>query len=286
VRAAFQPDDGEVAALPARRNASQLRYNSAPERRERILDVVKAMGYSSVAELGERFGVSEMTVRRDLGKLEEQGLVRVVHGGVSAVTDLLAPVEFQFRTHHHMAAKRAIAAHAATMVESGSVIALDAGTTVLELARRVPSGRNLTVVTHSLPAMSAVARRDGVRLIGLAGTYEPDLQVFAGQLALAPLSQLHVQTLFLATSSIWDGAMRATNSHEVEMKQALLRVADRVVLLADSSKFEYSSLMMVADLSTVTTLVTDDGLPAAARARVRAAGVELVTVPLAGNGAA
>ena len=66
------------------------------------------------------------------------------------------------------------------------------------LARRLPAGRNLTVVTHSLPAMSAVARREGVRLIGLAGSYEPELQVFAGPLALAPLTQLRVQTLFLA----------------------------------------------------------------------------------------
>ncbi|MBN9010675.1 MAG: DeoR/GlpR transcriptional regulator, partial [Rhizobiales bacterium] len=191
-------DDGMGVA--AGESRPQLRYNSAPERRERILDLVKGAGYSSVAELGERFAVSEMTVRRDLGKLEEQGLVRVVHGGVSAVTDLVAPVEFQFRSHQHMAAKRAIGAHAATMVESGSVIALDAGTTVLELARRLPAGRNLTVVTHSLPAMNAVARREGTRLVGLAGTYEPELQVFAGQLALEPLSQLHVQTLFLATS--------------------------------------------------------------------------------------
>lgn len=273
--------DADVA--PARARASLLRYNSAPERRERILDVVKELGYSSVIELGDRFGVSEMTVRRDLGKLEEQGLVRVVHGGVSAVTDLLAPVHFRFRTQQHMAAKRAIGAMAATMVEDGSVIALDAGTTVLELARRLPAGRNLTIVTHSLPAMSAIARRDGLRLIGLAGTYEAELQIFTGQLALAPLSQFRVQTLFLATSSIWEGAMRATNGHEVEMKQALIEVADRVVLLADSSKFEYSALMMVGRLGVVTTLVTDEGIPAAARAEVRAAGIELVTVPLGGG---
>jgi DeoR/GlpR family transcriptional regulator of sugar metabolism len=270
-------------AVVARARPPQLRYNSAPERRERILDVVKEAGYSSVVALGERFGVSEMTVRRDLAKLEEQGLVRVVHGGVSVVTDLLAPVEFRFRAHHYSAAKRAIGAHAATMVDDNSVIALDAGTTVLELARRLPAGRNITVVTHSLPAMTAVARRDGVRLIGLAGTYEPELQVFAGQLALAPLSQLHVQTLFLATSSIWDGAMRATNSHEVEMKQALMRVADRVVLLADSSKFEYCALMMVAPLADAATLVTDENISNEARAAVRKIGVELVTVPVSGE---
>lgn len=286
MRGALGPRSEEAGAgMPAPESASLLRYNSAPERRERILDVVKETGYSSVVELGERFGVSEMTVRRDLGRLEGQGLVRVVHGGVSAVTDLLAPVEFQFRTHHHTAAKRAIGAHAVTMIESNSVIGLDAGTTVLELARRLPAGRNLTVVTHSLPAMSAVARREGVRLIGLAGTYEPDLQAFAGQLAAAPLSQLHIQTIFLATSSIWDGSMWATTSHDVEMKQALLRAADRVVLLADSSKFEYSALMMVAPLSPVMTLVTDESISEAARRAVEKAGIELVTVPLRAEGA-
>jgi len=222
-----------------------------------------------------------MTVRRDLGRLEELGLVRVVHGGVSAITDLEAPLAFQFRTHHHTAAKRAIGAYAAAMVESNSVIGLDAGTTVLELARRLPAGQGLTAVTHSLPTMSAVARRDGVRLIGLAGTYEPEIQAFAGQMASSPLAQLRIQTMFLATTSIREGAMWATTSHDVEMKQALMRVADRVVLLADSSKFGYSALMMVAPLSTATTLVTDEHIPAATAEAVRRAGVELVTVPVA-----
>lgn len=265
---------------PARPGAALLRYNSAPERRERILDLVKQTGYSSVAELGARFGVSEMTVRRDLGRLEEEGLVRVVHGGVSAVTDLLAPVHFQFRTHHHMTAKRAIGARAAAMIEPNTVVGFDAGTTVLEMARRVPGGMNLTAVTHSLPAMNVLARREGVRLIGLAGTYEPDLQAFAGRLATGPLAQLHVGTMFLAASSIWDGAMWATNSRDVEMKQALVRAADRIVLLADSSKFQYSALMMVAPLASVAALITDDRLPEAARRAVERSRVELITVPV------
>ena len=278
------PRPGSEEEAPARVAAPQLRYNSAPERRERMLDIVKETGYSSVAELGERFGVSEMTVRRDLGRLEKMGLVRVVHGGVSAITDLLAPLQFQFRTHHHTLAKRAIGARAAAMIEPNSVIGLDAGTTVLELARRLPAGRNLTVVTHSLPAMNAVARCEGARLIGLAGTYENGIQAFAGQLASSFVSELRIQTLFLAASSIRDGAMWATTSHDVEMKRALIRVADRVVLLIDSSKFEYSALMMVAALTAVTVVVTDDQIPRAARGVVEKAGVELVTVPTDGGG--
>jgi DeoR/GlpR family transcriptional regulator of sugar metabolism len=225
-----------------------------------------------------------MTVRRDLARLEELGLVRVVHGGVSATTDLRAPLAFQFRTHHHTLAKRAIGAHAAAMVEANSVIGLDAGTTVLEMARRLPGGQGVTVVTHSLPAMSAVARRDGVRLIGLAGTYEPEIQAFAGHLASSPLAQMRIETMFLGTSSIRDGAMWATTSHDLEMKQALLRAADRVVLLADSSKFEYSALMMVASLSAVTVLVTDESISKAARRAVEEAGVALVSVPAGDHG--
>ncbi len=278
---AVRPPAEETGAdASSREGAAQLRYNSAPERRERILDVVKETGYSSVSELGERFGVSEMTVRRDLGRLEELGLVRVVHGGVSAVTDLEGPIAFQFRTRHHTAAKRAIGAHAAAMIEPNAVIGLDAGTTVLELARRLPPGQNLTAVTHSLPTMSAVARRDGVRLIGLAGTYEPGIQAFAGQMATTALAQLRIQTMFLATSSIRDGAMWATTSHDVEMKQALMRAADKVVLLTDSSKFEYSALMMVAPLAAVTTLITDDDISDAAARAVTEAGIALVTVPV------
>jgi DeoR/GlpR family transcriptional regulator of sugar metabolism len=265
----------------ATEDSEALRYDSAPQRRERIMDLVRDKGYYALTDLGRELGVSEMTVRRDVAKLAEQGLVRVVHGGVSAVTDLFAPVEFRFRSHQHTAAKRAIADYALTLLEPGSVVGLDAGTTVLEVARRMPADRNLTVVTHSLPVMGLVAHRPGIQLIGIGGVFLPQVQAFSGSLALRSLSQLRIQVLVMGAAAIRGRSVRSTNSFEAEMKQALMAAADTTVVLADSSKFEYSTLMMVAELSQVGVLVTDDQLSATARQEVADAGVQLVIVPSA-----
>jgi DeoR/GlpR family transcriptional regulator of sugar metabolism len=257
-----------------------LRYDSAPVRRERILDLVREHGYLTLGALSRELGVSEMTVRRDVRRLAELGLVRAVHGGVSAVTDLLGPVDFRFRSDHHRSAKRAIGAYAATLLEPNSIIGFDAGTTVLEAARLLPSDRPLTVVTHSLPVMAAVARRPGIQLIGICGAYQSHGQDFGGPLALRALSSLRIQTLLLATTAIRERRLWCTNGSDMEMKQALIAASDRVILLADSSKFAYSALMMVAELTAVATLITDELLTDDARQAVVAAGVELVVVSL------
>ena len=260
-----------------------LRYETAPARRERILDLVRESGYCALAALSRDLGVSDMTVRRDVRKLSEQGLVNVVHGGVSAVTDLLAPVDFRFRAYQHLNAKRAIALHALRLISPGSVVGLDAGTTIVEVARRLPVDQRLTVVTHSLPAMAAIARRSGVELLGLGGTFFHEGQEFAGPQAHTLVSQLRMQILLLGAAAVRDGRMWSTNGADVEMKQALMRSADKVVLLLDSSKFDYSALMMVADLSAVTAVVTDELIGVDARSDVVEAGVELIVVSLDGK---
>jgi DeoR/GlpR family transcriptional regulator of sugar metabolism len=270
------PGDTEVDAA--------LRYESAPARRERVLDLVREKGYYSLSDLGREFGVSEMTVRRDVAKLGRQGLVRVVHGGVSAVTDLLTPVEFRFRSHQHTAAKRAIAGFALTLLGPGTVVGLDAGTTVLEVALGLPRDVNLTVVTHSLPVMSALSRARGAQLITLGGMFMPEAQAFSGSLALRSLSQLRIQTLLLGAASVHGGSVWSTNTFDAEIKQALMAAADRTVVLADSSKFDYSTLMLVSSLAEVSMVVTDEHISAAGRAEVAEAGSELVTVPVPGRG--
>jgi DeoR/GlpR family transcriptional regulator of sugar metabolism len=148
------------------------------------------------------------------------------------------------------------------------------------VARRLPIDQRLTVVTHSLPAMAAVARRPGIELLGPGGTFHREGQEFAGPLAHSVLSQLRIETLFLGTAAVRDGRLWSTNGADVEMKQMLMRAADRVVLLVDSSKFAYSALMVVAELSSVTTVITDELAPAEARRAVTDAGVQLIIASL------
>jgi DeoR/GlpR family transcriptional regulator of sugar metabolism len=266
------PENGARALISSRGSEGQN------GRRETILDRVREAGYCSLSELGQQLGVSEMTVRRDVRKLEEQHLVRVVHGGVSAVTDLLTPLDYGFRAGQHTAAKKAIAARALTMIGPRGVVGLDAGTTILELARSLRAEAPITVVTHSLPAMVALARRPVIELISLGGTFHPEGQHFAGSLTLRSIGQLRIQTLFLAAAAVREGHLWSTNEADAEIKQALIATSDEVVLLVDSSKFAYSAVMRVADLSVVHTVVTDNLISDAARESVEQAGVRLEVV--------
>jgi DeoR/GlpR family transcriptional regulator of sugar metabolism len=239
---------------------TRLRYESAPARRERILDLVRESGFCVVSEVAKSLGVSEMTVRRDFRELADMGLVRQVHGGVSALTSASGPIDFRLRAVENQGAKRAIAKAAVGLLEPGSVVAFDAGTTTLEVARQLPEGIRLTVVTHSLPTMSTLAGRSSIEIIGVGGQLHNETQAFAGAMTVRSINEVRVQTALLAATSVRDGAMWCTNTFDAETKQALLASSDRVVLLVDSSKFSATSVMRVGGLDGVHTVVTDDGV--------------------------
>jgi DeoR family transcriptional regulator, aga operon transcriptional repressor len=267
-----------MADDPSRPETGSLRTETQRSRREVILDRVRETGYCGLSELGRQLGVSDMTIRRDVRRLEDQRLVRVVHGGVSAVTDLATPLDYRFRSEQHTGAKKAIAAYALSLLQPRSVIGLDAGTTVLEVARAIGLDQDLTAVTHSLPAIAALARRPKIQLIALGGVFHPEGQHFVGSFALGALSNLRIQTLFLAATAVRDGRLWCTNGADAEVKQALIAASDHVVLLVDSSKFSYSAVMRVTDLSAIDTVVTDSGISEAARQAVQEAGAKLVVV--------
>jgi DeoR/GlpR family transcriptional regulator of sugar metabolism len=267
-----------TASQAAGSDRSSFTYDTAPDRRTRILDLVRENGFCSASELSSILKVSEMTVRRDVRQLAGEGLVRVVHGGVSAITTVLGPVDFRLRATQQLDAKRAIARCAVDRIHSGTVIALDAGTTTLEVARQLPSDLRLTVVTHSLPAMAILAGRAATDVIGLGGNLHRETQAFAGPETIRSLSQIRVNTLLLAATAVRNSAMWCTNSFDAETKRALIASADRVILLVDSSKFETTALMRVAALDAIETVITDDGIEPDTQAALVRNGQDVVVV--------
>lgn len=262
----------------------RLRYESAPARRDRILDVVRERGFCNVVELATLLDVSEMTVRRDFRTLAELGLVRQVHGGISAITSLPGPIDFRLRAAECQDAKREIAVAALAELEPGSVVGLDAGTTTLEVARQLPSDIRLTIVTHSLPALAVLAGRESLEVIGLGGHLHPDTQAFTGTTTVRSIADIRVATLLLAATSIRDGSMWCTNTFDAESKQALIRAADRTVLLVDSSKFQATAAMRVGDLSSVHKVITDSGADSSVLRGLERQGVEVQVVDVRSAG--
>jgi DeoR family fructose operon transcriptional repressor len=256
--------------VATRERAGELRYNSAPERREEILRRIREAGYVSAPELSGELAVSERTVRRDLQRLADMGLAELVYGGALVPGGVTPRSPFGVRSQVRSDQKRAIAERALRFVEPGATIGLDAGTTTLDLARLLPSDHDVTVVTHSLPAMGALGERPGINLIGLGGLHHPPTQAFTGPDTIAAISRLRVHTFFLAASGLSrDGAYCATPL-DAEAKRAFIGIAERVVLLADAGKLHQTAPVPICDYSEIDALVTDDAITDAERAELSA----------------
>jgi hypothetical protein len=245
------------------------------ERRGRLLDLIRVRGFAALEELVRELGVSESTIRRDLDALEEQGSAKRTHGGVLYAGGMPRLAEFDERQPANWAAKRAIASHAADRIGDGETVLLDGGTTTYEVARLLV-GRSLQVVTNSLPVANLFASESRSDLVLLGGYVSPRTGVCLGPYANELLGRLHVTTTVLSAAGIAEEGLFNAHLLLAETEQAMLRAAGRVMVVADSSKFGRKSLTLVAPLSDIDVVVSDDGLSAEWQARIAAAGPDLV----------
>lgn len=240
----------------------------AGQRRSAILALVAESGAARVSDLVEHLGVSDMTVRRDIEQLAREGLVERVHGGALALGHASAHEPgFLAKSSLMTREKRAIAAHAADLVEAGSSVGISAGTTTYELARLLRGVPDLTVVTNSVPVAQLLheSATTGQRVVLTGGVRTPS-DALVGPVAVTALRTLHVDRLFLGAHGIDVGAGLTTpNLVEAETNRALVRSARQVCILADHTKWGVVGLSTFADLPDVDMLITDDGLSARAR---------------------
>lgn len=253
-----------------------LRYDSVDERRGFILETLRSTGFLAVADLSRQLGVSDMTVRRDLRKLAENGEARIVHGGVSLPHDSLGPAGFAGRTNSNTDAKQRIAHAALELLTPGDTIAVDAGTTTYELSAALRDDWDGCVVTHSVPVLQLMLERPAVRAIGLGGDLFPTSQAFVGPMSVDAAARVRVRTFFLGAAAIDAGGVYVAMDIECPTKQALMDIADEVVLLVDHGKFERSAPVRLCPLSRLQGVVTDEQPSAAVSDRLAAEGVELI----------
>ncbi|RKY17226.1 MAG: DeoR family transcriptional regulator [Planctomycetota bacterium] len=229
----------------------------APERRERVKQIVRSRHAVRVEDLKEELGVSTATIRRDLDELEGSGELRRVHGG--AVSVEIRPIEarFEAKAAKHALAKQRIAARALELIEPDSKIYLDAGSTCLELARLLSHRTDITVVTNSLPAIVELAGQ-GPRLIVIGGELRPLSQAIVGPLSTPLLDELYVDRAFMGTFSLsLEAGLTTTDPAEAFTKERALTRAREVVLLVDGSKLGTRSFAHSGHLDQVDVVITD-----------------------------
>lgn len=237
-----------------------------------MLRRLESTGYVSSAQLAAEFGVSEMTIRRDVRQLQLQGHARRVTGGATLAGG--SGIPFDERTRSGALEKRAIAAACAALLPSAGTIALDAGTTVAPLAERVASGS--TVISHSIPVISACTARDDIELIGIGGVYQADTRSFAGPAASSAFEALSVDVAVLSVTAIDATGLMCANVLDAEVKKRMAASAATVIVLADSTKLTLRAPIRIGAIALADVLVTDAQAPAELLAAVREAGVRVV----------
>ena len=255
------------------------------DRRGRLLDMIRVRGFASIEEITKELGISESTARRDLDVLEEQGSARRTHGGVLYAGGMPRLAEFGERPAN-WAAKRAIAAAAAAVINDGETVLLDGGTTTYEVARLLV-GRPLQVVTNSLPVANLFASESRTDLVLLGGYVSPRTGVCLGPYANELLGRLHVTTTVLSAAGVAEEGLFNAHLLLAETEQAMLQAAGRVIVVADSSKFGRKSLTLVAPLDAIDLVVSDADLSSDWQAQITAAGPRLlVAEPVDGESVA
>jgi DeoR/GlpR family transcriptional regulator of sugar metabolism len=254
----------------------------AGQRQKLILEEVRRHGAVRVSELTELLEVSDMTVRRDLDVLAASGLVDKVHGGATARGRLSADEPgFEAKSHRQLNEKEAIAQAASDLVQPGQAIGLTAGTTTWRLAHRILDVPDLTVVTNSIQVANVLHRDRRLDLtVILTGGVRTPSDALVGPVAVTTLRSLHVDVLFIGVHGMSEDAGFTTpNLLEGETDQAFVASAERVVVVADHTKWGVRGLSRIARLDEAHVLVSDSDLPARARATLSEHVEELVVAP-------
>jgi DeoR/GlpR family transcriptional regulator of sugar metabolism len=241
------------------------------QRRQEILRAVRG-GTAHVSDLADSFGVSEMTVRRDLHALARDGKLERVHGG--AMHSDREPGFSQIEVERFDVKDR-LGAAAAALVEDGQTVMIDIGTSTLQLARHLHN-KKITVVTTNLAVVEELLPDPGIELVVPGGVVRRNYRSLVGVLAEDSLRQLKSDIAFLGTSGVdlemgvWD-----TTMVEVPIKRLMIAGADHVVLIADIAKFSMTGVVRVCGAESIDQIVTDAPLPASCRSAVDAAGIEV-----------
>jgi DeoR/GlpR family transcriptional regulator of sugar metabolism len=250
------------------------------QRQTEIASYVMGRGSASANELAELFGVSLMTIHRDLYELEHQGVVRKFRGGASAQPSSVFESNVSYRMSAALAEKQALARHARSLVEPGMALMLDDSTSTLELARLLDDITPLTIVTNFLESIKLLASRPGIRLLSLGGEYYAAHDSFLGVPCIEAIEALHVDLLFASTSAVSGGYAYHQEQEIVLVKRAMMRAAERSVLMVDHTKFDRAALHRVAPLRDFGVVLTDAQASPEALREMREHGVPHEIVPL------
>lgn len=234
-----------------------------PGRIETLSDAIRRRGVLRLREAAALLGVSEMTVRRDIGAHPER--FAYLGGHIVHAEGIGGEYQLERAADSHAGAKRAACRHALQMVAAEETIFIDCGSTLVHLAQQIPADLPLTVICYSLNVAQCLAAKRSVRLILLGGVYHPASATFASSEGLEPMSRLGINKAFISAGGA-DPRRGASCSHfhEVPVKQQAIAVASESHLVVDSTKIGIIKPAVFARLTEFSSMVTERGIERAA----------------------
>lgn len=246
----------------------------AAERRQIILETLRRDRAVAVCDLAQRFDMTEETVRRDLHKLEKQGLLSRTHGG--AVAGDLEDLPYRTRQSTNIEAKRRIAVLAAKLIASGSAVMLDSSSTAFEVLPRLKDHSDLTLITNSVRIIASPDVTDHA-ILSVGGELRRRSMTFVGPLARQAIGQFTADYALISCKALSaNGGVMDASVPDAEIKRAFIASARRVCLLVDGDKFDGGALIEVCALERIHTVITDRAPSEVWQARLAADKVELL----------
>lgn len=249
------------------------------ERHTKIVDLLKDQRRVRVSELARLFNTTGVTIRRDLRKLEQEGMLHRTYGG--AVGNDKVGFEFSFREKisRYTEEKRRIGEYAANLIEDGDTVIIGSGTTCLHLAKNIKDKKKLTVVTNALDIISELHSYKNISVILLGGVYLSDSFSLVGPMLTKIISDLHVDKSFLGTDGI--SPSMGTTSADVraaEVNRLMLQAAKERIIVTDHSKIGKVSFASVVPVKEINKIIVDTGITEEDKMAFEEEGVEVIVV--------
>ena len=234
----------------------------ANERYLIIKEAIKNKGAVTISELTDMLGVSGETIRRDLLRLEKENALQRVHGGAVAASATKKFSSLSQRLSENIEQKRQLSKVAVNFIKEGNVIVIDSGSTSKEFVQIVKTRfKSLTVITPCAQVFDQLKDKDGFKLILVGGEFLPSENIFYGSLALDTIKNLHASTCFIFTSAIsLKHGVADYISEAIPIQKQYIEISNKVVIMADSSKFEKTALFKLCDVNKNYHFVTSTDL--------------------------
>jgi DeoR family transcriptional regulator of aga operon len=275
----FESESHPCEAEAARLDEASTTTVLNEERRRAILDLLSQEGRVLVKDLSPRFEISEVTIRKDLEILHARGLVHRTHGGALPVSaGALVDPSLREKEKLHRKEKQRISEAAARLVKEGESVILDSGTTTTAIARALRGFQNLTVITNAVNIAAELAGT-AIEVILTGGILRENSFSLVGPLAEETLHRLSADLFFLGTDGFdVNFGLTTPNLLESKVNRVMVEISKRVVAVCDSSKFGRRSLCLIAPLSSIQQVITDNRIARSDLKKLEDAGIEVTLV--------